>query len=114
MLMHHSRLLSSSPSWPHWQVCSDFHLSPAVLGIERKETLAALEPDYATKLNNVLQGHPSGNLTPHFQYVMAFKPGGPDLQMAHHATAKCEFCFSVSPVDPIAGPHRAAVLSLII
>jgi hypothetical protein len=39
-------------------------------------------------LNNLLQGHRTGNLTPHFQYVMTKE--GPDDNVTHFATAKCE------------------------
>ncbi len=40
-------------------------------------------------LNNLLQGHPTGNLTPYFEYVMTRE--GPDDNVTHFATAKCEY-----------------------
>jgi hypothetical protein len=48
----------------------------------------ANHPDYPVLLNNLLQGHPTGNLTSHFQYVMTKE--GPDDNVTHFATAKCE------------------------
>ena len=39
-------------------------------------------------LNNRLQGHPRGNLTPYLSWVLG--QTGPDHQKTHHATAKCE------------------------
>ena len=46
------------------------------------------ELDYPVLLNNLLQGHRNGNLTPHFQYVMTGE--GLDGNVTHFATAKCE------------------------
>ncbi|KAI0273146.1 hypothetical protein BGY98DRAFT_1099507 [Russula aff. rugulosa BPL654] len=43
-------------------------------------------PDYPVLLNNLLQGHRTGNLTAHFQYVMTRE--GPDDNVTHIATAK--------------------------
>ena len=45
-------------------------------------------PDYPVLLNNLLQGHPTGNLTPHFQYDMTRE--GREDNVIHIATAKCE------------------------
>ena len=50
--------------------------------------ILADQPDYAVELNNFLQGHPTGNLTPFFQYVMARE--GRDDAPIHLATAMCE------------------------
>jgi hypothetical protein len=44
--------------------------------------------NYAVVLNNLLQGHETGNLTPYFQYVMTRE--GRDDAPTHIATAKCE------------------------
>lgn len=44
------------------------------------------EPDYPMLLNNLLQQHPSGNLSPHFYW--AFAQEGPDGDATHIATAK--------------------------
>lgn len=44
--------------------------------------------DYPNLLNNLLQGHRTGNLTSDFQYVMTKQ--GPDDNVTHFATAKCE------------------------
>ena len=43
--------------------------------------------DYPVLLNNLLQGH-RGNLTSHLQYVMT--KDGPEDNVTHYATAKCE------------------------
>ncbi|KAI0294376.1 hypothetical protein BC826DRAFT_1011968 [Russula brevipes] len=45
-----------------------------------------MEPDSQVELNNYLQGHPSGNLTPFFTYTMS--QSGNDLQPTHHTTAR--------------------------
>jgi hypothetical protein len=50
--------------------------------------ILADQRDYAVELNNFLQGHPTGNLTKHFQYVMTRE--GRDDAPTHIATAKCE------------------------
>jgi hypothetical protein len=47
-----------------------------------------IECDYAVVLNNFLQGHPTGNMTSLFHYVMT-REGGDDA-FIHIATAKCE------------------------
>ncbi|KAI0298826.1 hypothetical protein BC826DRAFT_1102890 [Russula brevipes] len=46
----------------------------------------ATERDYAVELNNFLQGHPAGNLTPFFKWVM--KQEGNNNDATHIATAK--------------------------
>ncbi|KAN0126569.1 hypothetical protein V8E52_000209 [Russula decolorans] len=43
-------------------------------------------PDYPVLLNNLLQGHRTGNLTSHFEYAMTKE--GPDDNVTHFATAK--------------------------
>ncbi|KAH9998305.1 hypothetical protein BJV77DRAFT_1134798 [Russula vinacea] len=43
-------------------------------------------PDYPVLLNNLLQGHATGNLTRHFDYVMT--RDGPEDDITHIATAK--------------------------
>lgn len=48
----------------------------------------AYQTDYPVLLNNLLQGHRTGNLTPHFQYAMTKE--GPDDNVTHFATAKCK------------------------
>jgi len=48
-------------------------------------TTTAAQPDYAVELNNLLQGHPTGNLTKYFQYVMSRE--GRDDAPVHIATA---------------------------
>ena len=48
-----------------------------------------MRTDYPVLLNNLLQGHRTGNLTSHFQYVMTRE--GPDDNVTHIATAKCEY-----------------------
>jgi hypothetical protein len=45
--------------------------------------------DPVRDLNNALQGHPTGNLTTQFSWVL--KQTGPNHQITHFATAKCEF-----------------------
>ncbi|KAI0248818.1 hypothetical protein BJV78DRAFT_1156244 [Lactifluus subvellereus] len=44
--------------------------------------------DPVRDLNNYLQGHPKGNLTPSFSWCMS--RSGPDHQATHYATAKFE------------------------
>ena len=46
-------------------------------------------PDYPVLLNNLLQGHPTGNLSSHFQYDMTRE--GIEDNVTHIATAKCEW-----------------------
>ncbi|KAH9983205.1 hypothetical protein BJV74DRAFT_886994 [Russula compacta] len=46
----------------------------------------AVEKDPAVALNNFLQEHPTGNLTPFFKYDMTTE--GPPNQITHIATAK--------------------------
>jgi len=45
-------------------------------------------PDYRVLLNNLLQGHHTGNLASHFQYAMTRE--GPDDLVTYLASAKCE------------------------
>ena len=45
--------------------------------------------DYPVLLNNLLQGHRTGNLTADFHYVMT--KDGLDDHVTHYATAKCEY-----------------------
>ncbi|KAI0273147.1 hypothetical protein BGY98DRAFT_1099508 [Russula aff. rugulosa BPL654] len=44
------------------------------------------EPDYPNMLNNLLQGHPGGNVSCHLRYT--FTQEGPDGNATHFATAK--------------------------
>ncbi|KAN0126568.1 hypothetical protein V8E52_000208 [Russula decolorans] len=43
------------------------------------------EPDYPVLLNNLLQQHPSGNMSPYLRYTFAQE--GPDGDATHLATA---------------------------
>lgn len=75
-------------------VITQTHHGLGYVTISSKSVLSSLrditlEADYTLELDAVLQNHVSGDLTPHFQYDMTLDPGL-DLQMAHHAMAKCE------------------------
>jgi hypothetical protein len=48
----------------------------------------ANQADFPVLLNNLLQGHRTGNLNAHFHYVMTSE--GPEDNVTHLATAKCE------------------------
>ena len=56
--------------------------------------------DYAVELNNFLQGHPTGNLTKFFQYVMA-REGRDDEAPTYIATAQCEHHHHESKCDAV-------------
>jgi len=47
-----------------------------------------MSDDPIRDLNNRLQGHPGGNLTPFLSWVLI--QDGPDHQKTHYATARCE------------------------
>lgn len=47
-----------------------------------------MSDDPIRDLNNRLQGHPRGNLSPYLSWALAQE--GPDHQKVHHATARCE------------------------